>query len=280
MHWKWRKRALTLAVSTVLLSLIPFGGIAASPLLEPLESPFYHSIVPNSITNSQTSDYSTNPSDPTTTLNRVNGCYIYDSIGRLNNIAFTSGNGVSYQYDNNGNMISKRILSRTFSSGNHLPVITPIARTVNTGKSIAASSLFTACDPDGDAFQYYQFWDTNLSGGGHFEFINGTTNRLGAAGNAEGYYQVPAAELENVRYVGGSSNGSETIGIWVFDSGSTYSYATVTVTTVSNHLPVITPIARTVKMGESIAASSLFTAYDPDGDAFQYYQFWDTNLSG
>ncbi|MEW9699994.1 hypothetical protein, partial [Paenibacillus sp. SI8] len=60
MTWKWRKRVSTLIVSTVLFSLIPFGGIAALPLTEPLASPLYESFAP--IT-SQTPNNLTNPSE-------------------------------------------------------------------------------------------------------------------------------------------------------------------------------------------------------------------------
>lgn len=62
MHRRWRKRVSTLVVGAVLLSLLPFGGVTASPSPKLLDSSVYHSIASNLSSNFQTSDYSTSQS--------------------------------------------------------------------------------------------------------------------------------------------------------------------------------------------------------------------------
>ena len=75
--------------------------------------------------------------------------------------------------------------------------------TASPGQVFAASSLFTASDPDGDAITQYDFWDTG-GGGGHF-LVNGVTQPT------NGDIYIPAAQLARTTYRSG--NGTDTL--WV-----------------------------------------------------------------
>jgi hypothetical protein len=75
--------------------------------------------------------------------------------------------------------------------------------TASPGQIFAASSLFTASDPDGDAITQYDFWDTG-SGGGRF-LVNGVTQPT------NGDIYVNASQLAQTTYQSG--NGTDTL--WV-----------------------------------------------------------------
>src|SRR5207302_1655327 len=130
--------------------------------------------------------------------------------------------------------------------------------TASPGQVFAASSLFTASDPDGDAVTQYDFWDTG-GGGGHF-LVNGVTQPT----NGEIY--ITASQLAQTFYQSG--NGVATL--WVlalhdalpildtigWDTG-TSRIDTPPMVTVSNSNITASP-------GQVFAASSLFIASDPD----------------
>ena len=134
--------------------------------------------------------------------------------------------------------------------------------------SVAASSLFAVNDPEGDTITQYDVWNSG-TGGGHFE-LNGQA--LGA--NQHNY--VTAAQLSQLSYVAGT--GADTLWVRASDgtkwSGWTSGGFTVNrpdqapVTTVSN---VILDHGQT-----SLAASSLFTANDPEGDTITQYAVWNS----
>jgi hypothetical protein len=77
------------------------------------------------------------------------------------------------------------------------------------GQTFAASTLFTASDPFGDAIAGYDFWDTG-SGGGHFLLNN---QILGP--NQDNY--VTAGQLGQTSYVAGS--GTDTLWVRVNEGG-------------------------------------------------------------
>ncbi|MGY3482155.1 autotransporter passenger strand-loop-strand repeat protein [Bradyrhizobium sp. USDA 4011] len=139
--------------------------------------------------------------------------------------------------------------------------------------SIAASSLFTVSDPDGDTMTQYAFWDTQ--GNGHF-VVNGVVQ----ATNAE--IDVSAANLSQVSYVFGPG-GSTPDTLWVkANDGSMWSaWKSFTATPGPDTAPVVTAPNVTAVHGEASAlASSLFTVSDPDGDTMTQYAFWDTQGNG
>jgi len=90
------------------------------------------------------------------------------------------------------------------------PVVTSVSNIQTTaGQTFAASSLFTASDPFGDATAQYDFWNTG-AGGGHFLLNNQT---LGT--NQDNY--VSSAQLAQTTYVSGS--GADTLWVRVNEGG-------------------------------------------------------------
>jgi Ca2+-binding RTX toxin-like protein len=139
------------------------------------------------------------------------------------------------------------------------------------GQSFAASSLFTATDADGDTITKYAFWDTG-NGGGHFMLngvVQGTSQEI----------DVTAAQLSQLSYQSGA--GADTL--WVrANDGTQWSNwsSSFTVTGQADTAPTVTGSNVTAAHGQSFAASSLFTASDPDGDTISKYAFWDTGTGG
>jgi hypothetical protein len=150
--------------------------------------------------------------------------------------------------------------------------------TASPGQIFAPSSLFTASDPDGDAITQYDLWDTG-GGGGHF-LVNGVVQPT------NGDIYVIAERLAQTTYQSG--NGIDTLRVRANDGTQWSEWSpsfTVSAQTVNtppvNTPPVNTPPVVTVsniiaRPGQAFAASSLFTASDPDGDAITQYDLWDT----
>jgi len=155
------------------------------------------------------------------------------------------------------------------------PVVTPGSANVSLlhGVSAAASTLFTTSDPDGDAIQKYEFWD---GGGG-----NGYFSAFGALQAANVAIPVSAGSLAGIAWVAGQAPAVETVWVRAYDGVDWSSWASWTMTTLSRP-PVATPTAAeiVVPTGQSVAASTLFTASDADGDAIQQYEFWDGGGAG
>jgi hypothetical protein len=153
------------------------------------------------------------------------------------------------------------------------PMVTVANKTATHGQSFAASSLFTASDPDGDILTQYDFWDTG-AGGGHF-VLNGA-----AQGNNQ-EIDVTAAQLSQLSYLSGS--GADTLWVRVSDGDQWSAWSqSFTVTAPFDPGPLATPTRTNVVAahGQSFAASSLFTANDPFGDAITDYDFWDSGTGG
>jgi hypothetical protein len=146
--------------------------------------------------------------------------------------------------------------------------------TASPGQVFAASPLFTASDPDGDAITQYDFWDTG-SGGGHF-LINGVTQPT------NGDIYVPAAQLPQTTYQSG--NGTDTL--WVrANDGTQWSAWSPSFTVNAQRIdtPPVVSVSNsniTASPGQVFAAASLFTVSDPDGVAITQYDFWDTGGGG
>lgn len=177
-------------------------------------------------------------------------------------------------YDGTTGMWSAWASATEFGFVDKGPVTTPKATNFNVshGQSLAASSLFTSADPDGDQVSQYAFWDTG-AGGGHF-----VLNGLAQGTNQE--IDVTAAQLAQLTYQGGS--GADTLWVRANDGlvwgGWSHSF---TVTGPVDTGPVLTVANITAGHGQSVAGSALFTFYsDPFGDAATQYRFWNTGSSG
>ena len=158
---------------------------------------------------------------------------------------------------------------------NHAPVVTVTSSSITAAHgqaSVAASTLFTANDPDSDAITQYDFWDTE--GNGHWT-INGAT------GTTSGHNYVAAANLGTVNYTFGTV--ADTLYIRAFDGTAWSTWQQITANPAVNHAPVVTVTSSSITAAHgqaSVAASTLFTANDPDSDAITQYDFWDDQGSG
>jgi len=139
-------------------------------------------------------------------------------------------------------------------------------------QSFAVSSLFTANDLFGDAIAQYDFWNSG-TGGGHFLLNN---QILGA--QQDNY--VSSAQLAQTTYVSGS--GADMLWVRVSDGAQWGPWSpSVTVTAPVDTGPVVTSVSNIqTTAGQIFAASSLFTASDPFGDAITQYDFWNTGAGG
>jgi parallel beta-helix repeat protein len=153
------------------------------------------------------------------------------------------------------------------------PTVSVSDTTATHGQVLAASSLFSASDADGDTLTQFDFWNTG-TGGGHF-VLNGV---------AQGTNQsivVSASQLAQLSYQSGS--GADTLWVRANDGTQWSSWSnSFTVTAPVDSGPVETVSNVTLTKGQSsIAASNLFSsATDPDGDSIVSYRFWDTGAGG
>ena len=104
---------------------------------------------------------------------------------------------------------------------------------VQEGQSVSISSELTVSNPDGDNITEYQFLNSGGDGGGFV--VGGTTEAAGQ------WFEVSAANLTSVSYVGGSSAGTDALQVEVFDatSGTWSSATTFTATTIGQTADMI-----------------------------------------
>ena len=146
---------------------------------------------------------------------------------------------------------------------NRAPVLgVPATVTASAGQSLAASGLFTAADADGDPLTYFFQDGTSAANSGRF-VLNGTALAQGAA------FNVSAAQLAQLRFVAGSVDDDLSMQL-ADDKGALSSAAGFHIHV--NRAPVLgVPATVTASAGQSLAASSLFTAADADGDPLTYF---------
>ena len=157
---------------------------------------------------------------------------------------------------------------------NLAPVITAPNTNLTQNQTVAASSLFTATDPNGDTITTYALKD--VTGNGHF-VVNGVVQ----ATNVE--IDLTAAQLAQTTYQAGSSSDQISIRasdgtLWSPWTSSTVAVPTVTVPV--NQAPVVTAPNTTLTHNQTVAASSLFTATDPDGNTITTYALKDVTGNG
>ena len=154
------------------------------------------------------------------------------------------------------------------SNGNQAPLVTASNVIMSNNQSVAASLLFTATDPDGDTITTYALKD--VTGNGHF-VVNGVSQ----ATNVE--IDLTATQLAQTTYQAGAA-GSDQISIRASDGTlwSAWQSSTVAV----DRAPVVTAQNKTLVHNQTVAASSLFTAADPDGNTITTYALKDVTGNG
>jgi hypothetical protein len=157
---------------------------------------------------------------------------------------------------------------------NSLPVVTFLMSSnvlATHGQSLAASSLFTASDVDGDQIAQYALWDSNGNG---YWVVNGV--KQGA--NVE--IDVPASQLGLVFYQSGS--GADLLYARANDGTGWGAWQSFLVSAPIDAGAVVQPLAasQSAQHGQVYTASQLFTASDSDNDTIIQYDFWDTGSGG
>jgi Ca2+-binding RTX toxin-like protein len=171
--------------------------------------------------------------------------------------------------------------SWTMTSALHIPDAAPEAtptaatQTVLLDESVAASSLFSVLDADGDPVTGYEFWDST-AGNGHFA-VNGVEQGVNVA------IAVQAADLANTEFVGASDAGSDQVWVRATDGqsfGAWKSWTTNSWPHAVNSAPVADAPDSAVLRNQAVAAQSLFSVSDADGDTIASYEFWDDTPGG
>ncbi|AFY83838.1 DUF4114 domain-containing protein [Oscillatoria acuminata] len=161
-------------------------------------------------------------------------------------------------------------LTITTEPANQVPEVTTYNQTLNPGTSLAASEFFTVYDADGDEIEMYYFYDINGNSTSGYFTLNGVEQT--------GAFTVTASQLGMVQFVAGSQAATDSVYIYAYDGKIWSGYSNVILTTeVVNHAPVVTTYNQTLNPGTSLSASDFFSVYDADGDAIEWYYFYDTN---
>jgi len=160
----------------------------------------------------------------------------------------------------------------TRAVANRAPVVSAADRTLRPGQAVGVAAMFSVTDADGDAAFSYELWDGG-AGGGYFRINGGSPRPAGMA------VPVASAQLALSEYVGGPTQGTETLWVRANDGQAWGAWAPWQATTV-NGLPVASSVDLTLFRSETRSASSLFSVVDPDGDAISRYRFWDGGTGG
>src|SRR5262249_48270966 len=195
------------------------------------------------------------------------------SVGSLTDVLYVGGRGPGSEtldvraYDG---VDWGAVKSWTMTTTGHPSIVEASDGIVFRGQSVSAANLFRSSDVDGGQPVKYEFRDEGVAPwSGHF-MLNGVEQP------ADHGIVVDASDLARVAYVGGSQAGTDPRWVRVNDGQSGSDWAAWMMATVYR-LPVVTPTAGKlpVLINRSVAASSLFNAVDPDGDATTQYEFQD-----
>ncbi|MBC7635846.1 MAG: hypothetical protein H7251_09615, partial [Acetobacteraceae bacterium] len=224
------------------------------------------------------------------------GDWIFVAANQLATIAYVGGVGIGAEslfvqaFSANGESNFGSVNASTSDASaptdvNHAPVIVVQDVTLAPNAVISAASLIrSVTDPDGNPPQRYAFYD-NGTGGGHFDIV-------GEVQPAEEFFYVEASALATVQYVGGATDGIETLSIAVSDGKEFSAVGSLTATTGAvapapppppgsppppdpNRPPVVKSHDITVAAGQSVSGASLISSVtDPDADPILLYAFY------
>ena len=155
---------------------------------------------------------------------------------------------------------------------NHAPVVSASDATATHGQDIAASHLFSVNDADNDTITAYQLWDsTSDPASGHW-VVGGVAQAAGIAIN------VSPAQLTSTSFQSGS--GSDDLWARAFDGITWGAWKEFHVNAPLDHAPVVTAADfHATVLNQNVAATSLFSVADADGDSITQYQVWDSTSS-
>jgi hypothetical protein len=153
------------------------------------------------------------------------------------------------------------------------PVVVGLKKTVFLNSSIAASDLFNLIEGSNPVTTYY-FEDFNIRATSGYFMLNGVALQQGVR------FQVTAAELANLRYMGGTEILSEKIRIYVRDSAGQVSDVAMTAQAFTVRANTTPPWAKatafSVVANEFVVGSQFVSGWDPDGHPIVSFQIRDT----
>ena len=152
---------------------------------------------------------------------------------------------------------------------NQAPTVTAPDFSASKGQVVNASSLFSANDANGDSLLYFFYDNSAAPTSGHFE-VNGVVQAAGTT------FAVTAAQLAQTTFTAGLS-GSDDLFVNVYD-GNAFSGPKEFHVNVVDNAPTVTAPNQTASSSQVLAASSLFTANDADGDSLLYF-FYDNSAA-
>ncbi len=158
-------------------------------------------------------------------------------------------------------------------TGNSRPVVRSTENPrVLSARSIAASDIFNVTDADNDRIVSYFISDRTTSENSGFWELAGQPQPAGS------FFQITAAELPLLRFVGGFPGGiTDVVSVQAFDG---FTFSEIQSLPVRTSAPsTILGNAATVLSGETVLASTLFTVRDVDGDSPVTYFITDRSAS-
>ena len=202
------------------------------------------------------------------------GHWIHVPASELGNVGYVGGSA-----SGTDTIYVKAYSSNTasWSAGTLFTVTTHVIPTVHVQNAavaenakIAVASLITSIsNPSNDSISEYGFYDAG-GGNGHFT-VNGASEPDGQ------WIYVAASNLGNAAYVGGSSPGSDTLYIEVYDATtSTWSAHSPLAAATHDIPPTVNVQNVTVAENAAIPVSSLVTSIsNPSNDSISEYGFYD-----
>ncbi|WP_069280163.1 hypothetical protein [Bradyrhizobium elkanii] len=153
----------------------------------------------------------------------------------------------------------------------NLPIVTAADYSASHGQNIAASTLFSITDADADTITNYQVWDSTADASSGHWVVGGVAQGTNAA------IDVTAAQLSSTSFQSGS--GSDDLWVRAYDGFAWGAWKEFHVTAPVDSAPVVTASDFHATANQSVAALSLFSVTDADGDSMAQYQFWDSTPS-
>lgn len=147
-------------------------------------------------------------------------------------------------------------------------------RVVPKNALLTISDLFGAAAVGGTGILKYRFWDSGVDAASGNFVVAGQVQR------PQTLIEIDAGQLGQTGFQTGAAS-TDIVWIQTFDGIAWTDWASVTATVlVVNRPPSVSAADRTLSKGQSVAAGSLFTASDPDGDPLTYELWQDAGTGG
>jgi hypothetical protein len=150
---------------------------------------------------------------------------------------------------------------------NHAPTVTAPDFSASNGQVVAASSLFSANDVDGDNLLYFFYDNSGAPTSGHFE-VNGVAQAAGTT------FAVTQAQLAQTTFHAGTT--SDDLFVNVYDGATFSGPKEFHVNVPANQAPTVSAPDFSASKGQVVNASDLFSANDANGDSLLYF-FYDNS---